>query len=226
MNKLLPLLIATVVLVSFSQCKSGKMSRSSANSAKGLKDYYKDYFLMGVAITPRNLQGEDSALIVNNFNSVTAENAMKMGPIHPKENEYFWKDADAIADFAKKQGLKMRGHTLCWHSQAPAWMFKDDAGNAVTKEVLLKRLKDHITMVVTRYKGTIYAWDVVNEAISDKAGEYLRPSPWLTICGEEYISKAFQWAHEADPNALLFYNDYNEISPGKREKIFKLVKKP
>jgi len=89
---------------------------------------------------------------------------------------------------------------------------------------LLQRLKDHITAVVNRYKGKIYAWDVVNEAVSDKPGEYLRNSPWFQICGEEYIAKAFQFAHDADPHAVLFYNDYNEINAMKSEKIYKLVK--
>jgi endo-1,4-beta-xylanase len=100
----------------------------------------------------------------------------------------------------------------------------DGSGNTVSKEVLLQRMKDHITAVVSRYKGKIYAWDVVNEAISDKRDEYLRPSKFLEIIGEEYIAKAFQWAHEADPKAQLFYNDYNEISPVKREKMYRLVK--
>ncbi|MEI9908300.1 MAG: endo-1,4-beta-xylanase [Bacteroidota bacterium] len=155
---------------------------------------------------------------------MTPENAMKMGPVHPEENRYFWKDADSIAAFAKRNHLKLRGHTLCWHNQTPRWLFRDSAGNNVSKEILLRRLKDHITSVVQRYKGTIYAWDVVNEAISDKPGEYLRPSLWYQICGEDYIAKAFQYAHEADPDALLFYNDYNTINPVKRDKIFTLVK--
>jgi len=193
-------------------------------SDKGLKDYYKNYFPIGAAVTPRNLRTDEAQLILSQFNSLTAENAMKMGPIHPTENEYAWANADSIVAFAQKNNLKLRGHTLCWHNQAPKWMFTDAAGNPVTKEVLLQRLKDHITAVVTRYKGKIYAWDVVNEAISDSKDEYLRNSDWLKICGEEYIAKAFQYAHEADPNALLFYNDYNEISATKREKIYKLVK--
>ncbi len=147
-----------------------------------------------------------------------------MGPIHPKENEYFWRDADSIVNFAQHHGLKVRGHNLCWHNQAPAWIFKDADGKQVTKQVLLQRLKDHITSVVNRYKGKIYAWDVVNEAISDKPDEYLRNSLWYQICGEEYIAKAFEYAHEADPKAILFYNDYNEINSVKRDKIYKLVK--
>ena len=149
---------------------------------------------------------------------------MKMAPIHPEENRYLWNDADSIVAFAQQHGLKVRGHNLCWHNQTPGWLFKDPSGKEVTKELLLQRLKDHITTVVSHYKGKIYAWDVVNEAVSDKPGEYLRPSAWYRICGEEYIAKAFEYAHTADPNAILFYNDYNEINSAKREKIYKLVK--
>ncbi|MBC7948070.1 MAG: endo-1,4-beta-xylanase [Chitinophagaceae bacterium] len=191
---------------------------------RGLKEYYKDYFLIGVAVSPQSLKTDEAALILQQFSSMTAENAMKMGPIHPGENLYNWEGADSIAAFARRHGLKLRGHTLCWHNQTAAWMFKDKEGNAVTKEVLLQRLKDHITEVVTRYKGTIYAWDVVNEVISDSPGEYFRDSPWYRICGEEFVARAFEYAHAADPSALLFYNDYNEIDPIKRKKIMKLVK--
>ncbi|HET9430615.1 MAG TPA: endo-1,4-beta-xylanase [Chitinophagaceae bacterium] len=201
------------------------VSDKKSSTSQGMKDYYKDYFSVGVAVSPRALQTDEAGLILQHFNSITAENAMKMGPIHPRENEYYWKDADSIAAFARRHNLKLRGHTLCWHNQAPRWFFTDSAtGKEVTKEVLLQRLKEHIYTVVGRYKGTIYAWDVVNEVISDKPGEYLRESSFYKICGEEFIARAFQYAHEADPNALLFYNNYNEINPAKREKIFKLVK--
>nr|WP_228450959.1 endo-1,4-beta-xylanase [Chryseolinea soli] len=196
---------------------------SFAADDKGLKDYYKDYFPMGVAVSPRALLNDDAPLIRREFNSLTPENAMKMGPIHPKEQEYFWADADSIVAFAQRNRMKVRGHTLCWHNQTPSWMFVDARGDTVTKEVLLQRLKDHITTVVSRYKGKVYAWDVVNEAVSDTPGELYRKSAWYKICGEEFIAKAFQYAHQADPDAQLFYNDYNEIDPVKREKIFKLV---
>jgi endo-1,4-beta-xylanase len=159
-------------------------------------------------------------MILQQFNSLTAENAMKMGPIHPEENRYSWKDADSIANFAQQHGLKMRGNTLCWHNQTPQFLFKDSAGNNVTKEVLLKRLKEHITTVVNRYKG----WDVVNEAVSINKDAFLRNSLWYQICGEDYIASAFEYAHHADPAAILFYNDYNEIDAIKREKIYKLLK--
>lgn len=193
---------------------------------KGLKDYYKKYFPIGVAITPRQLQDPaQRAFILKHFNSVTAENVMKMGPIHPEENRFDWVGGDAIVAFAQENGLKVRGHTLCWHTQAPKWMFVGEDGAQVSKEILLKRLKDHIYAVAGRYKGKIYAWDVVNEAISDNPKEFLRNSLWYQICGEDFIAKAFEYAHEADPEAVLFYNDYNTEHPEKRARIFRLLKK-
>ncbi len=190
-----------------------------------LKDAYKNYFPMGVAVGPRNLVGPEADLIRQQFNSLTPENAMKMGPIHPEENRYYWNDADAIVDFARQNNLKIRGHNLCWHQQTPNWLFTDAGGKTVSKTVLLKRLKDHITEVVTRYKGKIYQWDVVNEAIDDNNQKFLRESPWSQICGEDFIASAFIYAHEADPNAQLFYNDYNTEQPGKRDRIYTLLKK-
>jgi len=148
-------------------CFSASVHAQPADSTKGLKDYYKDYFLMGVAVSPQALKGPEAALILKHFGSMTCENVMKMGPIHPKETEYNWGPADEVVNFAQANGLKMRGHTLCWHNQTPPWLFKDAAGNEVSKEVLLNRLKEHITAVVSRYKGKVYAWDVVNEAIDD-----------------------------------------------------------
>lgn len=218
------ILFAGILLM---QCSASKNTKRE-NSNKGLKDYYKDYFTIGAAVSPQGLKRTDeSQLILQQFGSMTPENAMKMGPIHPRENEYFWRDADSIVAFAKQHHLKIRGHNLCWHNQAPRWMFIDSSLNppdTVSKELLFKRLKEHITTVVSRYKGSIYAWDVVNEVISDNPNEYFRNSQWYRICGEEFVAKAFEYAHEADPDALLFYNDYNETNPVKREKIYKLVK--
>ena len=191
---------------------------------KGLKDYYKDYFTIGVAVSPRALQTDEAGLILQQFNSMTAENAMKMGPIHPEENRYNWAGGDSIAAFAKRNNLKLRGHTLCWHNQTPRWFFTNANGDTVSKEVLLQRLKDHITTVVNRYKDVIYAWDVVNEVISDRPDEFYRNSAFYRIIGEDFITKVFEYAHAADPKALLFYNDYNEINPVKRDKIYKMVK--
>jgi len=194
--------------------------------SKGLKDYYKDYFPIGVAVSAKDIKNpEETALILSQFNSLTPENSMKMGPIHPKEDLYRWRDADSIVAFAQAHGLRVRGHNLCWHEQTPGWLFKDSVGNQVTKEVLLARLKAHITTVVNRYKGKIYAWDVVNEAVADDSTQFLRNSLWYQICGEDFIAKAFEYAHEADPNAVLFYNDYNTERPEKRERVYRLLKK-
>jgi endo-1,4-beta-xylanase len=220
------LLIAVFVSAWYSGSRKSQkdITAFGIDKTKGLKDFYKKYFPIGVAVAPGNLKTDEAALILQQFNSLTPENAMKIGPIHPEENRYFWNDADSIVAFAQAHGLRVRGHNLCWHNQTPRWLFRDSAGKNVSKEVLLQRLKDHVTTVVNRYKGKIYAWDVVNEAISDKADEYLRPSLWYQICGEDFIVKAFEYAHAADPNAVLFYNDYNEINASKREKIYKLVR--
>lgn len=205
-------------------CLAGMAWRpAKLDSDKGLKDYYKKYFPIGAAVTPRELHSEEGKLIIKEFSSITAENAMKMGPIHPEENRYFWRDADSIMAFAERNHIKLRGHNLCWHAQAPNWMFKDSLGKDVSKEVLLDRLHKHINTVVSRYKGKIYAWDVVNEAIADDT-TFLRKSKWSQITGQEFIEKAFIYAHEADPKAALIYNDYNTEQPAKREKIYRLLK--
>ncbi|KPK85929.1 MAG: 1,4-beta-xylanase [Bacteroides sp. SM23_62_1] len=193
-------------------------------SGEGLKDYYRDYFPIGVAVTPYNIKGPESEFILKHFISITPENVMKPERIHPEKKRFNWKPADEIVNFAQANGLKVRGHVLCWHKQTPDWFFKDESGNSVSKEILLMRLKEHITEVVTRYKGKIYAWDVINEAISNDNTEYYQPSLWYDICGEDFIFKAFEFAHEADPDALLFYNDYNTTNPVKRDKIYSMLK--
>jgi endo-1,4-beta-xylanase len=215
--------VAIYALTATSVVTLAALTLNKQEREKGLKDVYKKYFYMGVAVTPRELKSEEAGLIVKEFASMTPENAMKMGPIHPQENRYFWTDADSIVAFAQRNKMKVRGHTLCWHAQTPSWLFVDSAGKDVSKDVLLKRLHDHIQSVASRYKGKIYAWDVVNEAIADDS-TYLRKSKWYQICGEDFIAKAFEYAHEADPKAILFYNDYNTEQPAKRDKILKLLK--
>lgn len=213
--------------------ESGKLVREEIRSKngllneqtveKGLKEFYADYFDIGVAVSPRALRTDEASLIQKHFNSLTAENAMKSQLIHPQEKTYDYRQADSIVAFAQRHGMKMRGHTLVWHSQTPKWLFVDADGKDVSKDVLLERMRTHIHTVVSRYKGKVYAWDVVNEAVSDQRDEYLRKSKFLEIIGEEYIQKAFEFAHEADPDALLFYNDYNEIDSVKRKKIIRLT---
>ncbi|MCB0586033.1 MAG: endo-1,4-beta-xylanase [Phaeodactylibacter sp.] len=215
-------LLLSLFLSVFALCTLAQPEQVSSDF-KGLKDYYAAYFPIGVAVAPSSFNGIDSALIVREFNSLTAENIMKMGPIQPREGQFNWKWADRMIEFAEEHGMKARGHTLCWHRQAPDWMFVDDKGETVSKEQLLERLRAHIFAVAGRYKGKIYAWDVVNEVVSDNPGEFFRNSKWYEICGEDYIIKAFEYAHEAAPDALLFYNDYNAVQPDKRARIVKLL---
>jgi GH35 family endo-1,4-beta-xylanase/enterochelin esterase-like enzyme len=197
---------------------------TAATWAQGLKDAYKDYFLIGVAVNQRNVSNaQQQALIKSEFNSITAENDMKPEPTEPREGQFNWYNADRIADFARQNGIKLRGHCLMWHSQIGSWMLGDNP----TKEVFYQRMKNHIQAIVSRYKDVIYCWDVVNEAISDdpNATDPYRQSPMYKLCGDEFIAKAFEYAREADPNALLFYNDYSTVDPHKRERIYNMVKK-
>lgn len=192
--------------------------------AQGLKDAYKDYFMIGVAVNQRNVtNASQSALVKQEFNSMTAENDMKPEPTEPREGEFNWTSADRIANFARQKGIKLRGHCLMWHSQIGKWMYEDNP----TKEVFFKRMRNHIHTIVNRYKDVIYCWDVVNEAITDdrNAADPYRQSPLYKIAGDEFIAKAFEYAREADPKALLFYNDYNECDPVKSKRIYEMVKK-
>jgi len=200
---------------------------------KSLKDAYAGMFTIGVAVNNRNISvPEQMTLLKKEFNSITAENAMKPGVIHPEEDVWNFGLADSIANFCRANGIKMRGHTLVWHSQFSDWMFTDKKGKLVSKKVFYSRLRDHIHTVVNRYKDVVYAWDVVNEAMSDggqmrygrQSGPY-RDSKLYQLCGDEFIAKAFEYAHEADPDAILYYNDYNAAAPQKRDNIYNMVKK-
>ncbi|RZK39574.1 MAG: endo-1,4-beta-xylanase [Pedobacter sp.] len=216
-------IIATCLLSAIFACRLVQPAAAQSSTTKGLKDYYKNYFSIGVAVGPGNLHGAEASLIKKNFNSITAENAMKMEVLQPAQGKFNWTLADSIVKFAKANQIRIRGHNLCWHEQVPDWFFKDEKGKQVDKATLLERLKTHITAVVGRYKGQIYAWDVVNEAIDDDSNKFLRNSKWFEICGEDYIAKAFEYAHAADPSAKLFYNDYNTENPEKRDRILRLL---
>ncbi|MBO5545806.1 MAG: endo-1,4-beta-xylanase [Bacteroidales bacterium] len=204
--------------------------RAIPEPTDGLKDAYKDYFMVGVAVNNRNVTDAGQiALIKREFNSITAENAMKPQPTEPRKGEFHWEDADRIADFCRRNGIKLRGHTLMWHSQIGPWMYQDEDGKLLPKEEFYANMKHHIQAVVNRYKDVVYCWDVVNEAVADSpvrpGGSELRDSPMYRIAGEEFIYKAFEYAHEADPDALLFYNDYNDAEPAKSRRIYNLVKR-
>jgi endo-1,4-beta-xylanase len=171
-----------------------------------------------------------AAISEKHFSTATAENDLKWQRIHPWLNQYNWEPADRYVAFCEKNQMVIIGHCLIWHSQVPQWVFRDDSGNSLTRDALLARMKDHITTVVGRYKGRIKGWDVVNEALNEDGT--LRSSQWLRIIGEgsedkqhDFIENAFRWAHEADPNAELYYNDYGlEASKAKCDGAVALVK--
>lgn len=215
--------VVLVLATALAGC-AGSARSAKSGTASGLKDDYKDYFPIGVAVGSRNIYGPEAALILKEYNSITPENDMKMGPIHPREDHYNFGPTDRIAQFAREHGLKLRGHNLCWHEQTPEWIFKDHEGGRVSRDTLYARLRRHITTVVHRYQKEVYAWDVVNEAISDNPRELLRDSKWLRICGPEFIDSAFWYAHRADPTAELYYNDYNVVVPHKARRIYRLLK--
>ncbi len=204
------------------------------NVPSGLKDAYNDYFKVGVALNTHNFSEEEQKLILDNFNSVTCENAMKPGEINPREGVWQWEGADRIANWCRQHKISMRGHCLVWHNQFAEWMMYDQKGELVPKEVFYQRLRSYIHTVMNRYKDIVYCWDVVNEAITDQqrpawgnqpAGTPYRESKLYELCGDEFIAKAFEYAREADPEALLFYNDYNATDKGKSQRIYDMVKK-
>jgi len=199
---------------------------SNGGAPSSLKDAFAGSFRVGAAVNEHQFTGRDSvgaALIARQFNTITPENVLKWENVHPRPGVYDFTPADQYVDFGTRNGMFVVGHTLVWHSQVPRWVFQDAAGNPVGRDTLLARMRDHIFTVVGRYKGRIKGWDVVNEALNDDGS--LRRSPWYTVIGDDYLVKAFQFAHEADPSAQLYYNDYSLDNAPKRNGAGALVKR-
>ncbi|MBN1501541.1 MAG: endo-1,4-beta-xylanase [Spirochaetes bacterium] len=196
------------------------------NELKPLHSAFKKDFLVGAAVEPEQLLGAEGELLSRHFNSITAENVMKQLSLQPKEGKFNFNEADKLVAFAEKHKLKVRGHCLVWHhpSQMADWMFEDENGNPAGRELMLKRLRNHIKTVVERYKGKVYAWDVVNEAIDTSTADQLRHTEFYKLIGPDYIEKAFEYAHEADPDVKLFINEYDTFDPEKNKAYFKLIK--
>ena len=188
------------------------------------KLYEKD-FLIGVALNQRITSQQDKTraeLAASQFNCLTPENCMKWDATEPQEGKFNFGPGDDLVKYAQKNKIKIHGHTLIWHSQTPQWVFQGENGQPATRELVLKRMKNHIEGVMKHYKGKIDAWDVVNEAFNEDGT--LRNSQWKRIVGDDFIEKAFEFARAADPSAKLVYNDYNAYNPSKRDGIAKLAK--
>lgn len=191
-----------------------------------LKEAYKGEFLIGVALDTKMVDSDDPKIqktIKSQFNSIVAENCMKFEEIQPKEGVFKFEQADRFMKLGEENDMFIVGHNLVWHSQVPDWLFLDEKGGTVSREVLIERMRKHIYTLVGRYKGRVHGWDVVNEAINGSDG--WRDSKWKQIIGKEYIELAFQFAHEADPDAQLYYNDYSLNEPKKRGHAVELIKR-
>lgn len=220
--------------------------QSQNNELPSLYKAYEDYFLIGTALNRAQIFGNnpaaahdvvradrrgyflDQKIIVDpkgletgltHFNVITPENVMKWEEIHPRPGVYDFEAADRLVEIAQKNGKKIVAHTLVWHAQTPDWVFLDNHGKELSRDALLERMRDHIHTIVGRYKGKIYGYDVVNEAFNSDGT--FRDSKWYQIIGEDFIQKAFEYAHEADPEARLYYNDYQMENPEKRAGIHK-----
>ena len=202
------------MLVSFAPAATG--------APASLKEAYGERFDVGAAVPSGKLSGPERALLASNFTAMTPENSMKADAIHPEEDRYDFRAADEAVKLAQRNKLKVNGHTLVWHSQCPDWFFAD-SGKPATGDLVLKRMREHIHGVMAHYRGKVFSWDVVNEAIADDQG-YLRQSKWLDSIGEKFIGEAFVAARNADPAAELYYNDYNIEMPEKRAKALRLVR--
>jgi endo-1,4-beta-xylanase len=212
----------------------------SAYSKPTLKDAFKNDFPIGVAVNQKQFTGQDTngvALITSQFNAISPENVLKWEKVHPQPgtNGYDFTPGDAYVAFGEQHHMLIVGHALVWHNQTPGWVFQGENGrwlsgtNAADRELLLQRMRDHIQTVVGHYKGRIKIWDVVNEALNDSRSKtdtnvLRQTSPWVRVLGMDFIVKAFEYAHAADPQAILRYNDYAVENPAKRQRLITLIK--
>ena len=226
---IIKLILFAVILLCFTSCEPAKKLSTSPDRSPiiSLKTAYKNAFLIGTAVNPSIVSGEDKAaqdIVVQQFNSITVENVMKAALINPEPGVFNFGPADDFVAFGEKNKMFIIGHTLVWHNQTPAWFFTNTQGKPNTKEEQIERLRTHIKNVAGRYAGRVHAWDVVNEVI-DNDGSY-RPTTWVNGIGngDTLVKYAFKFASEYAPNTDLYYNDFNAWRPEKRDGIVRLVK--
>lgn len=210
-------------LLAFHQIKRQAFAQAVGES--GLKDLYKDDFLVGTMIPAESFMREDktfTALLTREFNSIATDNIFKWDHIHPTEIHWNWAYADSFIEFGEAHNVHTLGHTLLWHAQLPMGLFVDRPDKPINRDSLLKKIETHITTIVDRYKGRMNAWDVVNEAVDEGKGWV--QSPWFRTIGPDYMEYAFNYAREADPKATLIYNDFNMWLPEKRDFVVNLLK--
>ncbi|MBR6046079.1 MAG: endo-1,4-beta-xylanase [Ruminococcus sp.] len=190
---------------------------------------YEKYFKIGAAVADMNVEGYYDVLS-QHFNSITPENEMKFSETEPREGEFTFERADHIFDVAKRLGIKVRAHAPVWHNQTGRWMYAD-GDKPAAPELIYERIDAHFKKLCERYGDNIYAWDVVNEAALDDGpgcergeSDTYRASEYFNLCGTGFIEAAFRSMDKYAPNAQLFYNDYSECVPEKRERIVRLIR--
>ncbi|HVH13428.1 MAG TPA: endo-1,4-beta-xylanase, partial [Longimicrobium sp.] len=196
----------------------------SVRAQPALKAAYPG-FRVGTTLNLDEVYGRDAmgnALIRHHFNAISPENLLKWESVQPQQDAWAFEAPDRFVALGERNGAFIVGHALVWHNQTPPWVFQDAAGNPVSRDTLLARMRTHINTVVGRYRGRIHGWDVVNEALNEDGS--LRQSPWLRIIGPDYIAQAFRFAHEADPQTELYYNDYSLENPAKRAGAVRLIR--
>lgn len=218
------LALAGLSMIFGAACAQVAPQGAPRTAATSLAKAYEGRMKIGAAIEPSQLSSAEAPLLAAHFTSIVAENVMKPADIQPKEGAFNFGPADQLVAYAKAQKLAMRGHTLLWHLRTPEWMWTDKDGKPASRALVLARLKTHIETVVGRYKGAVYAWDVVNEVIDEKQPNCLRKDKWFAAVGDDYIEQAFRYAHAADPAARLYINDYSTEEPAKRECLARVVK--
>lgn len=208
------------------------LAAAPAEATPQLKNVMAAHFKIGAAIEPDSIESpKDAALLAAQFSSLTAENKMKPGTIGVAEGQYNFAPADEIIAFAQAHGIAVRGHTLAWHfragdwTEAPAWFFAGDPKDPHYHDIVAARLRRYVTDVVTHFRGKVYAWDVVNEVISDDPHQvYREDSPWYRALGKDYIAIAFRAARAADPDVKLYINEYSTDDASKRAKLLAVVR--
>ncbi|RQH04388.1 endo-1,4-beta-xylanase [Paraburkholderia dinghuensis] len=208
------------------------LAAAPAQAVPQLRSVMATHFKVGAAIEPESIDSPaDAALLATQFSSLTAESKMKAGTIGVAEGQYNFEPADKIIAFAQAHGIAVRGHTLVWHfkngdwTEAPDWFFDGNPKDPQYHDIVAARLKRYVTDVVTHFRGKVYAWDVVNEVISDDPHQvYRTDSPWYRALGKDYIAIAFRAARAADPDVKLYINEYSTDDAGKRAKLLSVVR--
>ncbi|MEM6645881.1 MAG: endo-1,4-beta-xylanase [Bacteroidota bacterium] len=216
------LLISLLFVVGLAGCVAE--SEPVADTRPALKDAFAEAFMVGAALNSDQFFERDTdgaELVKAQFNTITPENVMKWERVQPEPGVFTFDAADQFVAFGEANDLFIVGHTLVWHSQTPSWVFEDGNGNPTSRDTLIAQMRNHVTTMVTRYKGRVDGWDVVNEALNDDGT--MRETPWQRIIGDEYLAMAFEFAHAADPDAELYYNDYSLENAAKRDGAVRLV---